>query len=61
MHLLTVCKLVFQVIILDTRYHRDPMSSDGTILGTTQWSWIEKEMKGPATEITIIVSSIQVC
>ncbi|KAK4745755.1 hypothetical protein SAY87_012067 [Trapa incisa] len=49
-----------KVIILDTRYHRDPMFSDGTILGTTQWSWLEKEMKGPATEITIIVSSIQV-
>lgn len=54
------CKLAFQVIILDTRYHRDPMFSDGTILGTTQWSWLEKEMRGPATEITIIVSSIQV-
>ncbi|KAK4796069.1 hypothetical protein SAY86_028395 [Trapa natans] len=49
-----------KVIILDTRYHRDPINSDGTILGTTQWSWLEKEMKGPATEITIIVSSIQV-
>ncbi|GAB2224792.1 hypothetical protein Droror1_Dr00005569 [Drosera rotundifolia] len=49
-----------KVIILDTRYHRDPLSSDGTILGSSQWTWLEKEMHGPPTAITIIVSSIQV-
>ncbi|KAI4374847.1 hypothetical protein MLD38_012793 [Melastoma candidum] len=49
-----------KVILLDTRYHRDPLSSDGSMLGAAQWAWLEKEMKGPATEITIIGSSIQV-
>ncbi|KAK6793166.1 hypothetical protein RDI58_012247 [Solanum bulbocastanum] len=38
---------------------RDPLSSDGNILGDAQWMWLERELKGPPTTITIIVSSIQ--
>ncbi|XP_058743210.1 uncharacterized protein LOC131616014 isoform X2 [Vicia villosa] len=49
-----------KVVLLDTRYHRDPVGSDGTILGDSQWSWLERELKGPPTAITIIGSSIQV-
>ncbi|PKU81774.1 alkaline phosphatase D [Dendrobium catenatum] len=49
-----------QVILLDTRYHRDPLFSDGTILGESQWEWLEKELYGPGSEITIIASSIQI-
>ncbi|PIA51120.1 hypothetical protein AQUCO_01100154v1 [Aquilegia coerulea] len=49
-----------KVILLDTRYHRDPLSSDGSILGDSQWTWLKKELNGPKTEITIIGSSIQV-
>ncbi|XP_071923846.1 uncharacterized protein [Coffea arabica] len=49
-----------KVILLDTRYHRDPLFSDGSILGSLQWEWLAKELKGPATAITIIGSSIQV-
>ncbi|URE20733.1 PhoD-like phosphatase [Musa troglodytarum] len=49
-----------KVILLDTRYHRDPLTSDGTILGDSQWEWLEKELNGPESEITIIASSIQV-
>lgn len=49
-----------KVILLDTRYHRDPLCSDGTILGSTQWTWLGKELNGPSSAITIIVSSIQV-
>ncbi|XP_039120066.1 alkaline phosphatase D [Dioscorea cayenensis subsp. rotundata] len=49
-----------KVILLDTRYHRDPIGSDGTILGDSQWAWLEKELKGPGSELTIIASSIQV-
>ncbi|GLT74533.1 hypothetical protein SLA2020_463230 [Shorea laevis] len=49
-----------KIILLDTRYHRDPLSSDGTILGASQWTWLEKELMGPASAITIIGSSIQV-
>ncbi|XP_010494174.1 PREDICTED: uncharacterized protein LOC104771354 [Camelina sativa] len=49
-----------KVIVLDTRYHRDPLPSDGSILGETQWGWLEKELRGPRSEITIIGSSVQV-
>ncbi|WCJ44795.1 Calcineurin-like metallo-phosphoesterase superfamily protein [Euphorbia peplus] len=49
-----------KIILLDTRYHRDPLRSDGTILGVSQWTWLEKELNGPKTAITIIGSSIQV-
>ncbi|XP_065854661.1 uncharacterized protein [Euphorbia lathyris] len=48
-----------KIILLDTRYHRDPLHSDGTILGVSQWTWLEKELNGPKTVITIIGSSIQ--
>uniref|UniRef100_A0A1J3JBF0 Alkaline phosphatase D n=1 Tax=Noccaea caerulescens TaxID=107243 RepID=A0A1J3JBF0_NOCCA len=49
-----------KVIVLDTRYHRDPLRSDGSFLGDTQWEWLEKELRGPRSEITIIASSVQV-
>ncbi|XP_042374084.1 alkaline phosphatase D-like isoform X1 [Zingiber officinale] len=49
-----------KIILLDTRYHRDPLFSDGTILGDSQWQWLENELYGPESEITIIASSIQV-
>ncbi|XP_027329990.1 uncharacterized protein LOC113846198 isoform X2 [Abrus precatorius] len=49
-----------KIVLLDTRYHRDPIGSDGTILGDSQWLWLERELKGPPTAITIIGSSIQV-
>lgn len=49
-----------KVILLDTRYHRDPLFSDGSMLGNSQWSWLEKELNGPASAITIIGSSVQV-
>lgn len=48
------------MIVLDTRYHRDPLRSDGSFLGDTQWEWLEKELRGPRSEITIIASSVQV-
>ncbi|XP_031103739.1 uncharacterized protein LOC116007252 [Ipomoea triloba] len=49
-----------KVILLDTRYHRDPLFSDGSILGEAQWKWLEEELNGPSTAVTIIGSSIQV-
>uniref|UniRef100_A0A453NZJ4 PhoD-like phosphatase metallophosphatase domain-containing protein n=1 Tax=Aegilops tauschii subsp. strangulata TaxID=200361 RepID=A0A453NZJ4_AEGTS len=49
-----------KVIMLDTRYHRDPLLSDGAILGDPQWQWLERELRGPQSEMTIIGSSIQV-
>ncbi|XP_021835921.2 uncharacterized protein [Spinacia oleracea] len=49
-----------KVILLDTRYYRDPLSIDGSILGSSQWEWLEKQLYGPPTAITIIGSSVQV-
>lgn len=49
-----------KVILLDTRYHRDPLKSDGSILGSSQWTWLEAELNGPPSALTIIGSSIQV-
>lgn len=62
-----------KVIILDTRYFRDPLLKDHTgikrylpyennnvtILGAKQWSWLENELKSIRSDFTIIVSSIQ--
>lgn len=52
--------MVIQVILLDTRYHRDPLRSDGTMLGETQWRWFEHELQNSDAQIHIIGSSIQV-
>lgn len=60
MHYTVNLNLLLQVILLDTRYHRDPVFSDGTVLGEAQWRWLEAELKGPESEVTIIASSIQV-
>jgi alkaline phosphatase D len=63
-----------QIILLDTRYFRDPLRTktiDGrthnlphrdeqtTLLGEAQWRWLEKQLKKPAT-VRLIGSSIQV-
>lgn len=63
-----------QVIMLDTRYFRDPLeraaeSANGpyqptaettaTVLGEKQWRWLESELRKPA-DVRIIASSIQV-
>jgi alkaline phosphatase D len=47
-------------ILLDTRYHRDPIGSDGTMLGETQWKWLENQLVGSPAQVHIIASSIQV-
>ncbi|BBN19028.1 alkaline phosphatase D [Marchantia polymorpha subsp. ruderalis] len=49
-----------KVILLDTRYHRDPLGSNGAMLGETQWAWFEQELRKGDSQITIIASSIQV-
>lgn len=49
-----------KVIVLDTRYHRDPIGSKGTILGEDQWQWLEKELRESTAQIHLIASSIQV-
>lgn len=49
-----------KVILLDTRYHRDPIGSNGTILGEEQWRWLEKELRESDAQIHLIGSGIQV-
>lgn len=48
-----------RVILLDTRYHRDPVGSDGTMLGETQWQWLEDTLAESTAAVNVLVSSIQ--
>jgi alkaline phosphatase D len=48
-----------RVILLDTRYFRDDIGSDGTILGDAQWAWFERTLKSSGAQINIVVSSYQ--
>jgi alkaline phosphatase D len=52
-----------KVILLDTRYHRDPRDTvnfTGDVLGEEQWSWLEGELRGSTAQVHLIGSSIQV-
>ncbi|MCH7228761.1 alkaline phosphatase D family protein [Haloferula sp. A504] len=49
-----------RVILLDTRYFRDPVGSDGAMLGDSQWQWLEKMLTGSEARVNVLVSSIQV-
>lgn len=48
-----------RVILLDTRYHRDPIGSDGSMLGEAQWAWLEQALVQSKASVNIVVSSIQ--
>lgn len=62
-----------KIIVLDTRYFRTPLTRDttgnkkyipntygvGTILGETQWDWLENELRNSRANFNILVSSIQ--
>ncbi|WP_299314881.1 alkaline phosphatase D family protein [uncultured Aquimarina sp.] len=62
-----------KVIVLDTRYFRSPLLKDsigkkrylpykngkGTMLGETQWLWLENELKSSKADFNIVVSSVQ--
>lgn len=49
-----------RVILLDTRYFRDPVGSDGAMLGEAQWQWLEKVLTESEAQVNVLVSSIQV-
>lgn len=63
-----------KVIVLDTRYFRTALTPDtetkkrtkpneygnGTVLGDTQWKWLEEQLEYSKADFNIIVSSIQV-
>ena len=62
-----------KVLVLDTRYFRTPLREDptgqkryvpnaygeGTILGESQWAWLERELTGSDADFHVVVSSIQ--
>jgi len=60
-----------QVLLLDTRWFRDPLVAGGvakryipheasgpTVLGEAQWAWLEERLREPA-DVRFLVSSIQ--
>lgn len=49
-----------RVILLDTRYFRDPVGSDGALLGEAQWRWLESALTDSEARVNVLVSSIQV-
>ncbi len=57
-----------KVILLDTRYFRDPLKKEGRnnipdptgqILGAEQWKWLEQQLSDSETDLFVVVSSIQ--
>lgn len=67
------CSGLIKIMVLDTRYFRTGLTRDtalgkrfkpnvygeGTILGETQWKWLEEQLRGSKANFNIIVSSIQ--
>lgn len=59
-----------KIILLDTRYFRDPLKKDdknwntqdptGKVLGAAQWEWLEKQLQEDEVDLYIIASGIQV-
>ncbi|QWX82486.1 alkaline phosphatase family protein [Cellulophaga sp. HaHaR_3_176] len=63
-----------KVIVLDTRYFRTALTKDtetkkrnkpnaygkGSVLGETQWHWLENELETSDADFNVIVSSIQI-
>ena len=70
-HSLAVDGHTIKIILLDTRYFRDPLMKDkatnhnipnptGDILGENQWTWLEQELSDPKADLFVVGSSIQV-
>ncbi len=63
-----------KIILPDTRYFRTALTrspdkkkrytpnvyGEGTLLGETQWKWLEKELRNSKADFNVIMSSIQV-
>jgi alkaline phosphatase D len=49
-----------RILLLDTRSFRDPIGSDGEMLGEAQWVWLEKSLRESPAQVNVLVSSIQV-
>lgn len=51
--------LITKVLLLDVRYFRDDISSEASILGEEQWSWLIKNLENSKADIHIIGGGIQ--
>jgi alkaline phosphatase D len=60
--------LKVKILLLDTRYHRDPLESseegylpnnDGSILGVEQWQWLENNLSEDSYDLFLIAGGIQ--
>lgn len=70
-HTITDQNLSIKLILLDTRYFRDSLAINldrppmylpnyaGTVLGETQWQWLEDELTNSTADIHLIGSSYQ--
>lgn len=65
----SVGKAKIKVILLDSRYHRDPVeridgvyqfNETGSVLGEEQWAWLKKELTNSDADIHLIGNGIQV-
>ncbi|MDJ1470286.1 glycerophosphodiester phosphodiesterase family protein [Xanthocytophaga flava] len=68
-HRYKVGRTTVKVILLDVRYHQDPVNRidgvcqpnfKGDILGEAQWKWLEQELAGSDASIHIIGSGLQI-
>lgn len=49
-----------KIILLDERYFRDRKGENASILGESQWLWLEKELTNNPAQVTLIGSSTQI-
>lgn len=52
--------LLIKVVLLDGRYFREKPGPNADILGKAQWEWLENVLMKDPSDITILVSGIQV-
>lgn len=64
-----VGKVDIKIIMLDSRYHRDPVdridgvyqpNESGTVLGEEQWRWLEDQLTDSEADLHIVGNGIQV-
>ena len=44
-----------KVVLLDTRYHRDPPGPESDILGQAQWTWLEGQLRDSDAQLLLIL------
>jgi alkaline phosphatase D len=49
-----------KLLLLDTRFNRDPYGPEGDVLGEAQWRWLEEQLSASSAQAHLVGSSIQV-